>query len=185
MTGGAGEKGIRGMTVAPDKTGVGSGRDDWRTPPEFFAKIDRLWHFDYDAFASHDNALCATYSTPDGTYEGWNWKRSHAQLSPLDGLTFSPGDGEPRRRFGNPPYSRGFIEQACQWFAESREMFDISVLLIPANTDTRWWHEWVKPYATVYLLRGRIHFIDPATGEPGGSPPGGSALAVYLPEFLR
>ena len=69
--------------------------------------------------------------------------------------------------------------------ASERDSATLIVALIPTNTDTGWWHEYVKPYAQVHLLRGRLQFLDPETGKPGGSPPGGSAVAVYYPEFLR
>jgi hypothetical protein len=35
----------------------------------------------------------------------------------------------------------------------------------------------------ILALRGRVRFIDPNTGEPGASPPGGSALVFYFPDW--
>ncbi len=46
--------------------------------------------------------------------------------------------------------------------------------LVPARTDTRWWHEHVAGRADVFLLRGRLAFGD---GEQAAPFP--SALAVW------
>jgi phage N-6-adenine-methyltransferase len=184
------------VSNATHLTSVGAGPGNWRTPPELFGNLQRTFQFDYDAFASHENALCETYSTVDGTYRKREdvqpWpdlvlnpqppRRWQQQIDGRDGLTQL---WQNMRVFMNPPYGRGVLEQAMAKAASERDSADIIVALIPANTDTGWWHDYVKPYATVYFLRRRVKFIDPITGEPGGSPPGGSAVAVYVPEFLR
>lgn len=162
-----------------------------------FSRLMRRYVFDYDAFASHENALCSTYSTMDGTYRslypGGTVTGSlrekvpadilaHEHIDSLDGIR---QDWSGRRVWMNPPYGRNILEECMKKAAESCDEAKIIVALIPANTDTRWWHEYVKPCATVYLLRGRVKFIDPSTGQEGGSPPGGSAIAVYTPAWLR
>jgi hypothetical protein len=175
------------MSNAVHLTAVGAGRGEWRTPLDVFDRLNRIWQFDYDAFASHENALCKTYSTIEGTFrrEGFNlpsWTPGWDQIDSLDGLR---QDWDRRRVYMNPPYGRGILEEAMRKAASEANNAAVIVALVPANTDTRWWHEYVKPYATTYLLRGRIKFIDPDTGEAGGSPPGGSAIVVYLPGWLR
>ncbi len=30
---------------------------EWATPPDLFARLNRWFRFDYDAFASHENAV--------------------------------------------------------------------------------------------------------------------------------
>mgnify|MGYP001602315775 CR=1 FL=1 len=169
--------------TANDKTGVGNGRDDWRTPPELFAPLNRMFRFDYDAFASHENALSGIYSTVAGTFSGHRINGLPLADSRETGLVYRPELVEGRRRFGNPPYSRGFLAQATEWFAKSRDDFDISVMLLPDARDTAWWRTWVKPYAIDWPI-GRIRFLRP-DGTRGDAPHGGSVVALYLPDWLN
>ena len=60
---------------------------DWRTPKDFFQKLDQEFHFGLDAAASPENAKCERYFTPE-----------------MDGLSCSwSGYGAV---FCNPPYGR-------------------------------------------------------------------------------
>ncbi len=166
--------------TANDRTGVGAGSAEWQTPPELFERLHRRFKFDYDAFASHENALCDTYSTIDGTFVNIGGHPSHS-IEPLmenghDGMRY---DWTGRRVFMNPPYSRGFIEQAVQKAAGERHNAEIIVALLPASTDTRWFQHYVLPFAHIDWLPKRVRFINPATGEPGTSPPGGSIIATF------
>jgi hypothetical protein len=81
---------------------------------------------------------------------------------PLDGA----GDGlaplfcqwRGRRVFCNPPYGRGLGD----WVGRGLEA-DLAVFLVPARTDTKWFHEIVLPFAAeIRFLRGRLHFGDGA-----------------------
>lgn len=178
------------MSANNHLTTVGAGRGDWQTPTPLWDRMNARWSFDYDAFASKQNALADWFSTEDGTFQK-QWPSYQARWegpdfimrNVLDGLSFTPNDSGPRRRFGNPPYTKGIIGPAVEWFAQSVEAFDITVGLLPENRDTSWWRSFIKNKATVYSI-GRVRYIDPATGLPGGSPPGGSAIVVWLPEWL-
>lgn len=66
-----------------------------------------------------------------------------------------------RRVFCNPPYDdiRSFLERG----REAR----LAVFLVPARTDTRWFHEIVLPYASeIRFIRGRLKFGNATTGAP-------------------
>jgi hypothetical protein len=66
-----------------------------------------------------------------------------------------------KRIFCNPPYNdiRAFLERA--WEAE------IAVFLIPARTDTRWFHEIVLPKAEeIRFIKGRLKFGGSANSAP-------------------
>lgn len=49
-------------------------------------------------------------------------------------------------------------------------------MLIPARTDTRWWHEYIdkNPDAHVYFIKGRLKF-----GDGKNPAPFPSAIVVY------
>jgi DNA N-6-adenine-methyltransferase (Dam) len=58
------------------------------------------------------------------------------------------------RIFCNPPYGPGMAE----WIKRDPEA-DIAVFLVPARTDTIWFHDVVLPHATeIRFLRGRLRF---------------------------
>ena len=75
-----------------------------------------------------------------------------------DGLAANWGG---RRVYCNPPYGRGIGD----WLAKAREA-DLSVFLLPARTDTKWWHEHAMKADEVRFLRGRLKFGGSKTGAP-------------------
>jgi phage N-6-adenine-methyltransferase len=167
------------MTVAQDKTGVGAGSMEWRTPPELFTRLNARFQFDYDAFASHENALCRQYSTMNGTF--WrNEDGSWWEGSSDDGLAF---DWSERRVWMNPPYSRDLIAKCVRKAVDERNKAQIIVALIPASTETMWFQQLVLPHCHIEWLPRRVRFIDPETGEPGQSPPSGSVIAIFRQDY--
>jgi hypothetical protein len=67
-----------------------------------------------------------------------------------------------KRVFCNPPYGPG----VDRWLRRGLEA-DLAVFLIPARTDTRWFHEIVMPKAKeIRFLRGRLKFGDAVNGAP-------------------
>jgi len=72
----------------------------------------------------------------------------------FDGLAVDWGD----RNYVNPPYNRRdkpkFIQKAYEEWRRGKT----SVLLIPAATGTRQFHDLILPNAEVRFLRGRVNF---------------------------
>lgn len=143
-------------------------KDDWRTPPELYARLNAEFNFTLDA-------ACET----------------HNQLAPM-GICADRGEDAlllPWAVFGgavwcNPPYSRirPWLEQALR---ASRSV--PVVLLIPADPSTRWWLECVAHEASeVRFLVGRVRFRHPdgslhSTKRQGGGLTTPSAIVVYRP----
>lgn len=72
----------------------------------------------------------------------------------MDGLStlFAPWHG--KRVFCNPPYG----PQLGQWLERGFDA-EVAVFLLPARTDTRWFHSYCLPHATeIRFLRGRLKF---------------------------
>lgn len=125
-----------------------SSRDDWETPPDFFQKLDKEFHFDLDPCALPHTAKCPRYFTPED-----------------DGLTkpwIAAGGGAV---FCNPPYSRrskgnpgqeAWIRKAAE---EGKKPGAVVVLLIPARTDTGAFHDYILHRAEVRFVRGRLRFL--------------------------
>ena len=78
-----------------------------------------------------------------------------------------------RRVFCNPPYGRGI----GTWLAKAREA-EVAVYLLPARTDTEWWHEHALTADEIRFIRGRISFAD-SKGNPRGPAPFASVVLVY------
>lgn len=115
-----------------------SAKDDWETPQVLFDRLDAVHHFTLDPCSTHANAKCAKHYTVEE-----------------DGLAQSWAD---ETVFCNPPYGRGIGEWVRKCYEESERAK--VVLLIPARTDTRYFHDWIyrKDGVSVEFLRGRLKF---------------------------
>jgi len=99
------------------------------------------------------------WATPRDVYEALN-AEFHFDFDPCpldgeeDGLASLFVHWSGRRAFVNPPYGTGLDE----WLERGMEA-DLAVFLLPARTDTRWFHEIVLPKAAeIRFLRGRLRF---------------------------
>lgn len=74
----------------------------------------------------------------------------------------------------NPPYGR----QIGIWVKKAKETARQGkatvVCLLPARTDTAWWHDYVMKANEIRLIRGRLKF-----GDGKGSAPFPSAIVVF------
>jgi site-specific DNA-methyltransferase (adenine-specific) len=113
------------------------------------------------------------WATPVAVYSALD-AEFHFTLDPCP-IGGTNGDGLARdwsgeRVYCNPPYGNGITN----WLAKAQEA-ELAVFLLPARTDTRWWHEWVIPYASeIRFLRGRLKF-----GGSKNSAPFPSVVIVF------
>lgn len=121
--------------------------NEWTTPQDFFDKLDAEFHFTLDPCADDYNHKCDRYFTKE-----------------IDGLKQSWGG---QTVFCNPPYGRevGKWVQKC---AEEAEAGTTIVLLIPARTDTAYFHDYIyqKPNVEIRFVRGRLKFGDGKNSAP-------------------
>ncbi len=115
----------------PPNIHLSSATDDWATPVDFFKAQDAIHHFTLDVCASADNAKCAKYFTRETNGLAQNWGGEICWM--------------------NPPYGRTIAQWMKKAYEESQQRGASVVCLVPARTDTRWWHE--------YAMKGRIQFI--------------------------
>lgn len=107
--------------------------DEWETPLALFnALSDEFGGFDLDVCATSENAKCAAYFTKaeDGLAQEWHGKC-----------------------WMNPPYGRAI----GSWMRKAHESGAFVVCLVPARTDTAWWHEYAMR-GEIRFLRGRVRF---------------------------
>lgn len=123
-----------------------STRHDWETPDALFQQLDREFDFTLDAAAGHDNAKVFDYFTED------------------DDALRQPWHG---RVFLNPPFGADvgrWVDRAANetWNGAA----EVSVLLIPARVDTRWWHDAVMHADEIRFIRGRVRFVGASYNAP-------------------
>lgn len=133
-----------------------SRRDDWETPPDLFAALDAEFAFDTDVAASESNRLCLSYFTKE-----------------VDALSIDWGH---RRCWMNPPYGREIRAWMAKALDASRKGA-LVVALVPARTDTRWWHESAMLATERRFIQGRLRFR--CGGVPIGDNSKGSAKSPF------
>lgn len=120
--------------------------DEWETPQDVFDRLNDKYHFDLDACATDQNAKCLRFfdKAQDGLRQSWG------------GYTV----------WCNPPYSQitDWVRKAAheQWNGTT------TVMLIPARTDTKWFHEYVyeKRGVSIQFLKGRLKFSGAMKSAP-------------------
>jgi len=121
-----------------------SDRISWDTPPDLFERLDRVFCFTLDPCATPHNALCQVYFTPEQNGLAHDWSG--------------------HRVFMNPPYGREISKWVEKAYSESLSGA-IVVCLLPARTDTAWWHDFVMKGQVVFI-RGRLRFSGSAKDAP-------------------
>ena len=116
--------------------------NEWGTPQDLFDSLDEKYHFTLDPASTNENHKCDKYYTKE-----------------VDGLAQSWA-GEVV--FCNPPYGREIGAWVKKCYDEAMNGVKI-VMLVPARTDTRWFHEYLYGKEDVgvriLFLRGRIRFV--------------------------
>ena len=130
-----------------------SAKDDWETPQEFFDRYDNIYHFTLDAASSDQNAKCVQHYTAetDGLHNSWG------------GQTV----------WLNPPYGRTIGDWVRKAYEESQKQNTTVVCLLPARTDTKWFHDYCK-HGEIEFIRGRLRF-----GSSKNSAPFPSMVVVF------
>nr|UVX39255.1 MAG: DNA N-6-adenine-methyltransferase [Bacteriophage sp.] len=133
-----------------------SDRMDWETPTDLFAELDKEFHFTLDAASSETNHKCPEYYTAENSAFDHEW----------GGHTV----------FCNPPYGRAIADWVRKCSMEASRKNTIVVMLIPARTDTKWFHDYILNRAEIRFLKGRLRFE--TDGVPGGTAPFPSMVVV-------
>jgi site-specific DNA-methyltransferase (adenine-specific) len=131
------------------KTLFSSNTEEWGTPLTLYKKLDEEFHFETDP--------CTTQDNPLKTYVFYT-KKENGLKQKWYGNTFI-----------NPPYGKN----AYEWVKEAAKRqnentADTIVMLLPARTDTKWFHEYIlnKPNIEIRFLKGRITFVGATNPAP-------------------
>lgn len=119
--------------------------DEWSTPPDFFNCINQEFRFNLDPCSTSENHKCEEYYTAedDGLKQDWSGKTV----------------------FVNPPYSK-IGEWVKKAFYEGQKDNTVVVLLIPARTDTRYFHNYIYNRSEIRFIQGRLKFGNSKNGAP-------------------
>jgi len=140
-----------------------SATPEWATPQALFDELNSEFHFTLDPCATKENAKCAKFYTKedDGLKQSWG------------GQTV----------FMNPPYGvviGKWIEKAWVEFMSPRipaSNKPTIVMLLPARTDTKWFHNYIYGKAEIRFIKGRLKF-----GGSKNSAPFPSMVVIFRPE---
>lgn len=75
-----------------------------------------------------------------------------------------------------PPYGREIADWVRKCSMEASHENTTAVMLIPARTDTRWFHDYILDLTEIRFLKGRLRFE--TDGIPGGPAPFPSMIVV-------
>lgn len=120
---------------------------EYSTPQELYDTLDAEFSFTLDPCATLKNAKCKKFYTKeqDGLAQDWTGESV----------------------FMNPPYGR----EIGKWVAKIAHTGGVA--LLPARTDTRWFHDYIYGKAEIRFLKGRIKF------NGGGPAPFPSMVVVF------
>lgn len=113
-----------------------SKKQDWTTPKEL---IEEYGPFDLDACADAENAVCPRYLSKETDCLRVPW--SQVGINKV---------------WMNPPYGRGIGKFVKRAYEQSKERI-VVVCLLPARTDTKWFHEYCTK-GKIKFLKGRLKF---------------------------
>lgn len=121
---------------------------EWSTPQDLFDKLNSEFNFTLDPCATKKNAKCVKFYTKqqDGLSKDWSGERV----------------------FMNPPYGR----QIGLWVKKISEMGGVA--LLPARTDTKWFHDYIYNKAEIRFIKGRLKF-----GNSKNSAPFPSMIVIF------
>ena len=127
-----------------------SATDEWSTPQDVFDKLNGEFSFTLDPCANDTNHKCKKYftKTENGLLQNWD-----------DEIVFC-----------NPPYGR----EIGKWVKKAAESKATVVMLLPARTDTRWFHDYIYEKAEIRFIKGRLKF-----GEAQNSAPFPSMVVIF------
>ena len=115
---------------------------EWETPQALFDELHNVFNFQLDVCATARNHKVSSYFTKaqDGLVQQWTTSN-----------------------WMNPPYGR----EIYNWVKKAHEN-PLTVCLLPARTDTRWFHEFMynNPKAELRFIKGRLKFSGCANSAP-------------------
>ena len=115
------------------------------TPQFLYDRLNQVNQFTLDPCATDLNHKCPKYFTIEDNGLAQSWANEVV--------------------FINPPYSdiAKWVEKA---FNEAKRNDAICIMLIPARTDTKYWHNFIMKANSITFIKGRLKFGSMKTAAP-------------------
>jgi len=142
--------------------------NEWETPENVFKSLDKEFKFTLDPCCTHKNKKCEKHYTIDDDGLNKDWYKEIV--------------------FVNPPYGRAIGKWVEKCYEEFTYNKTTCVMLIPARTDTKWFHKYILGVADIRFIKGRLKFVNrllPSWREDGNfklqSAPFPSMIVIFDP----
>ena len=122
-----------------------SNTDEWETPQKLFEELKKEFGLHIDSCATKQNAKCNLYWDKEADGLQQDWDNHHIWM--------------------NPPYGREigkWVEKASKIKGKN----GLVVCLLPARTDTKWFHDYIYGKAEIRFIKGRLKFDDQVNPAP-------------------
>lgn len=128
---------------------------EWPTPQALFDQLDKEFGFTLDVCATKENAKCVKFYdiNKNGLMQKWGSEVC----------------------WMNPPYGPELFKWMSKAWEQSQNGATV-VCLVPARTDTVWWHGFAMQ-GEIRFIKGRLKF-----GDSKNSAPFPSAIVVFVPK---
>lgn len=119
--------------------------DLWSTPQYLFDELNKEFNFDIDVCANSENAKCKKYYSEEqnGLLQEWT------------GVCWC-----------NPPYGRQIGKWVEKAYITAKIGVGTTVMLLPARTDTKWFHSFIYHIAEIRFIKGRLKFGNSKNAAP-------------------
>jgi len=177
--------------MSMNKSLFSSASGEWATPIEFYDKLDQEFGFNLDPCCTRANQKAPMGFCNDLGIDGL----SKPWISPYIQKVFvNPPYGDPehpckpvckkkickKRGFCIEEYVPGIINWVVKCYYESRKLDHggAIVALLPARTDTKWFHRYIYGKAEIRFIKGRLKF-----GGSKNSAPFPSIVCIWRREY--
>ena len=125
-----------------------SNKDDWETPQELFDELKKEFDIRFDVCASEQNAKYEHFWTKEDDCLSKQWTLHIGAF------------------WMNPPYGRQIAKFIKKASFESQLHDSKVIMLLPARTDTKWFHDYIYNKAEIRFLKGRLKFSNSKNSAP-------------------
>lgn len=131
----------------------------WETPQWLFDELNKEFNFTLDVCADINTHKCEAYydEETDGLSQNWQCPIEHNTVAWM-----------------NPPYGRQISKWIEKAYNEALIREVVTVALLPARTDTKWFHDFIYNKHEIRFLKGRLKF-----GKAVNSAPFPSMIVIF------